>query len=38
LNGKALNRPWIEHSEIINGGTLIFEMGSEPNKEWGSKP
>jgi predicted alpha-1,2-mannosidase len=35
LNGKPLNRPWIEHSEIVSGGTLLFEMGSEPNKEWG---
>jgi predicted alpha-1,2-mannosidase len=38
LNGKPLDRPWIEHSEIINGGTLIFEMGAEPNKEWGRSP
>ena len=36
LNGQPLNRPWIAHSEIVDGGTLVFEMGPEPNKEWGS--
>lgn len=38
LNGKPLNKPWFDHDEIKNGGTLIFRMGSEPNKNWGSKP
>jgi predicted alpha-1,2-mannosidase len=38
LNGKPLNKPWIKHSDIVNGGTLIFEMGPEPNKEWGCEP
>ena len=36
LNGKPLNKPWFDHSEIKNGGTLIFVMGAEPNKSWGS--
>jgi len=35
LNDKSLEKPWFDHSEIINGGTLIFEMGPEPNKQWG---
>ncbi len=26
LNGKYLNRNYIRHSEIVQGGTLIFEM------------
>ena len=38
LNGKPLNRPWFDHSEIKNGGKLVFLMGPEPNKEWGSSP
>lgn len=38
LNGNKLDKPWITHSEIIKGGTLEFEMGSEPNKLWGSAP
>lgn len=36
LNGKPLNRTWITHEEIINGGTLEFEMGPKPNFEWGT--
>jgi predicted alpha-1,2-mannosidase len=36
LNGKPLNRAWIWHNEIINGGTLIFIMGKSPNKNWGT--
>ena len=36
LNGKPLNKSWFDHSEIRNGGTLIFLMGPEPNKKWGS--
>lgn len=35
LNGKPLNRPWITHGEIVNGGTLELEMGILPNKNWG---
>jgi predicted alpha-1,2-mannosidase len=38
LNGKVLNKPWFDHSAMKNGGTLIFQMGPEPNKEWGSSP
>ena len=37
LNGKPLNKPWFDHSEIKNGGTLVFVMGAEPNKNWGSE-
>ena len=36
LNGKPLNKSWFDHSEIRKGGTLIFWMGPEPNKTWGS--
>lgn len=35
LNGKEFNRTWILHDEITKGGDLVFEMGSEPNKNWG---
>ncbi len=38
LNGKPLNKPWIENSDILKGGMLVFEMGSRPNKNWGSAP
>ena len=36
LNGKPFNRTWIGHDEITNGGELVFEMGPEPNKKWGT--
>ena len=36
LNGKPLHRPWISREEIISGGTLRFEMGSQANPGWGS--
>lgn len=34
LNGAPLDRYYIEHDEILAGGTLEFEMGSGPG-EWG---
>ncbi len=37
LNGKQINRSYITHQEIIEGGTLHFVMGSSPNKNWGVK-
>jgi len=38
LNDKPLDKPWILHETITNGGKLILKMGSTPNKTWGSKP
>ncbi len=35
LNGKPLNKPFLKHEDIMNGSTLVFEMGPEPNKKWG---
>ncbi|MGE5395115.1 MAG: GH92 family glycosyl hydrolase [Candidatus Saccharibacteria bacterium] len=32
LNGQKLNRTYITHQEIMDGGTLEFTMGAEPNK------
>jgi len=36
LNGKTYTKTYIQHADVINGGTLVFTMGSEPNKQWGS--
>ncbi|MCG8308694.1 MAG: GH92 family glycosyl hydrolase [Cytophagales bacterium] len=36
LNGKPLNRPWINHEEIMQGSRLGFEMDREPNQLWAS--
>lgn len=38
LNEKPLNKPWFRHSDIANGGRLVFDMGPMPNKKWGSAP
>ena len=35
LNGQALNRTFIYHSEIMSGGTLIFKMTDNPS-DWGN--
>ena len=35
LNGQKLDTFYFDASELLNGGTLILEMGPEPNKEWG---
>lgn len=34
LNGEVLNDFWFRHSELVKGGTLVLEMGSEPNTAW----
>ena len=34
LNGKKLPEPFLHHADIINGGTLEFEMGPRPKKSW----
>ncbi|ADB40982.1 alpha-1,2-mannosidase [Spirosoma linguale DSM 74] len=38
LNGKPLDRPWMLHETVVNGGTLTLQMGAQPNKSWGNKP
>jgi predicted alpha-1,2-mannosidase len=35
LNGKPLEKPWFYHSELVAGGSLVLEMGPQPNKKWG---
>ena len=37
LNGQSFNQTFIDHSQILKGGTLEFTMGPKPNKAWGSK-
>jgi putative alpha-1,2-mannosidase len=32
LNGKVYTHNWITHSDIMKGGVLHFEMGSQPAK------
>jgi putative alpha-1,2-mannosidase len=32
LNGKSLTKNYIHYNDIVNGGTVCFEMGNEPDK------
>jgi putative alpha-1,2-mannosidase len=36
LNGREFNQPWIAYKTLQEGGTLEFEMGDQPNKQWGT--
>jgi predicted alpha-1,2-mannosidase len=38
LNGKPLNSPWFNQSDLVNGGTLVLQMGPRPNEGWGITP
>ena len=35
LNGKPLNHTYINHDDIINGGSLVFNMSNQPSA-WGT--
>ena len=36
LNGQPYSKNYIDHADIVKGGTLELEMGPEPNQKWGS--
>ncbi len=36
MNGKTLETPWFSHDDLINGGTIVLEMGEKPGKIWGN--
>ena len=38
VNGQASSASWIRFTNIANGGTLAFTMGTTPNTNWGSNP
>jgi predicted alpha-1,2-mannosidase len=38
LNGNEYNKTWISHADIVSGSKLVFEMGKEPNINWGINP
>jgi putative alpha-1,2-mannosidase len=35
MNGKTYTKTYITHKDILNGATVEFTMGPEPNKNWG---
>jgi predicted alpha-1,2-mannosidase len=38
LNGRAQNKVWLKHSDVVTGGKLELQMGGTPNKTLGSDP
>ena len=38
LNGKPYTHSYISYEDIMQGGTLEFEMGPLPNKQFGTAP
>lgn len=35
-NGKPYSKSWIRHADLMQGGTLSFDMGPEPNLAFGA--
>jgi predicted alpha-1,2-mannosidase len=35
LNGKHLDRLWVTHEEIADGGSLVFTLAAQPNQQLG---
>ncbi|WP_370455618.1 GH92 family glycosyl hydrolase [Flavobacterium sp. LC2016-23] len=33
LNGKHLDKPFLKHSDVLNGGKITFYMSAKPNKK-----
>ncbi len=38
LNGKALDRAWFRHRDVVEGGRLVLQLSAMPNREFGSRP
>lgn len=36
LNGQELNSFWFSASDLLKGGSLVLDMGPQPNKNWGT--
>jgi hypothetical protein len=38
LKGKAYNKSFLLHDDLMAGGELVFTMGQRPNLKWGTGP
>jgi hypothetical protein len=36
LNGKRYDKSFLLHEDLMHGGELVFQMGSQPNFKWGT--
>jgi putative alpha-1,2-mannosidase len=34
FNGEPLNQWWIRQKDVIQGGTLVLDLGPQPNEAW----
>jgi predicted alpha-1,2-mannosidase len=34
LNGKQLDKPFLKHADVVNGGKITFYMSAKPNKSY----
>jgi len=37
LNGKAYNKSYFNHGDLMAGGELVLEMAAQPNLKWGAR-
>jgi len=37
FNGEPITNNWMYHKDLMKGGTLVFELGPQPNMEWGTE-
>jgi predicted alpha-1,2-mannosidase len=37
VNGRNWNTPFLPYREVKNGGSMVFTMGPQPNKQWGTR-
>lgn len=35
FNGKPHHKSWFRHADIVQGATIVFEMGDKPNEDFG---
>ncbi|WP_373826459.1 glycoside hydrolase domain-containing protein, partial [Bacteroides heparinolyticus] len=38
FNDSDYTKNYLKHEDLLNGGTLMFNMGNRPNKERGTQP
>ncbi len=38
LDGRSYAKPWTTYCALARGATLSFQLGSRPNRRWGSSP
>jgi predicted alpha-1,2-mannosidase len=38
VNGQTWNQPWLHFSDLSHGGKLAYDLGEDPDMDWGSDP